>query len=517
MTEQFANTGSGNRSFGISLKEIVAIGFRHKRVMGLCFFGILAGVVLSALLLPAKYRAETKLLLKRARVDPIVTAEQTAPVMFKDTVDEEEINSEIELIQSRDVLQQVVEKCHLNKKTFLSAILHPLMNEQQRLDKSVNDLRSELQLEVVKKTNVISIAYESPDPKLAQNVLETLNTAYLAKHTEVSNPSGQLQFFEQQTEQYKKGVEDAENQLKQFASGQGTVAPTVQRDMMLQKLADFQSSLDTTRTSIQESKRRIAELEGLEQSTPSRMTTSVKKGENAQLMQTLKGTLLNLEIRRTELLTKYQPTYPLVQEVDKQLADTRALLAKEEAQPTTEETTDQNPTYGWVASELAKAKADLSGYEAREKALQGVVNLYLAQGRKLEDQGIVQEDLKRMAKVNEDNYVLYMKKREEARIDDALNRNRILNVAVAQNPVVPALPTRSPWIFGLVGCLLASAVSVGVVFLLDYSDQSFRTPAEVISKLGVPVLAAVPEAGAEGYGNGHSERLVAYGVAPGQR
>ncbi len=28
-------------------------------------------------------------------------------------------------------------------------------------------------------------------------------------------------------------------------------------------------------------------------------------------------------MKRTELLTKYQPTYPLVQEVDKQLNDTR--------------------------------------------------------------------------------------------------------------------------------------------------------------------------------------------------
>jgi len=241
------------------------------------------------------------------------------------------------------------------------------------------------------------------------------------------------------------------------------------------------------------------------------MTTSVKTREDAQLMQTLKGTLLNLEIQRTELLTKYQPTYPLVQEVDKQLTDTRALLAKEEAAPTTEETTDQNPTYGWVSSELAKAKADLSGYEARQTALQAVVNQYMAQARRLEDQGIAQEDLKRTAKANEDNYLLYMKKREEARIADALDQTRILNVAIAQNPVVPALPTRSPWIFGLVGCLLASAISIGVVFLLDYSDQSFRTPAEVISKLGVPVLAAVPETGS-GNGNGHAEELVSYGA-----
>ena len=55
-------------------------------------------------------------------------------------------------------------------------------------------------------------------------------------------------------------------------------------------------------------------------STPTRLTTQVKKGDNAQVLQNLKSTLLTLEMKRTELLTKYQPTYPLVVEIDKQIA-----------------------------------------------------------------------------------------------------------------------------------------------------------------------------------------------------
>ena len=123
----------------------------------------------------------------------------------------------------------------------------------------------------------------------------------------------------------------------------------------------------------------------------------------------------------------------------------------------------------------------------------------MAQARKLDEQGIMQGDLMRTAKANEANYMLYTKKKEEARIADALDRTRILNVSIAQNPTIPSLPTRSPWIFGLVACLLASAVSLGVVFALDYADQSFRTPSEVLSELRIPVLAAVPV-----HRNGHN-------------
>jgi uncharacterized protein involved in exopolysaccharide biosynthesis len=493
---------------------VVAIGFRHQRVMILCFVGVVLGVLLSAVFIPTKYRAETKLLVKRERVDPVITPEQTAPMMFKDTVGEEEINSEVELIQSQDVLQKVVTTCGLDAKKLLSGVLHPGETAQQRTDRAILQLRGDLQLEVIKKTNVISIAYESHKPELAQKVLATLDKAYLDKHLEVHHPPGQAEFFEQEATKYKQEMMAVESQLSKFSGGQNSVAPTVQRDMVLQKLADFNGSLDTTRASVAEARKRITDLETQYKSTPERITTQAKKGDNAQVLQNLKATLLTLEMKRTELLTKYQPTYPLVVEVDKQITDTRSALTLEETSPVKEETTGQNPTYAWVDGELAKAKSDLAGLEARETALNAIVGVYLSQAHKLEEQGILQGDLMRAQKADEANYLLYNKKREEARIADALDRTRILNVSIAQNPVVPSLPTRSILIFGLVACLLGSAVSLGVVFAIDYADQSFRTPTEVMSELRIPVLAAVPvhrttgngshkNGNGNGNGNGH--------------
>ncbi|HEY3975334.1 MAG TPA: hypothetical protein VGM18_20190 [Candidatus Sulfotelmatobacter sp.] len=490
MTE--AISSHGHRPYSFTARDVVAIGFRHQRVLVLCFVGVVLGVGLSAIFLPTKYRAETKILVKRDRVDPVVSPEQNAPMVFHDTVAEEEINSEVELLESQDVLQKVVTTCGLDKKKLLSGLLHPWQTPQNRLDKAVLDLRADLQVEVLKKTNVIFVAYESHDPKQAQKVLATLDEAYLQKHLDVHHPSGQFEFFDQQAEQYKKDMLSAEAQLKGFSGQQAGVAPTTMRDMTLQKLADFNGSLQTTRASIAETQKRITDLENQARSTPARLTTQTKAGDNAQVLENLKATLLTLENSRTSLLTKYQPTYPLVQEVDKQIADTTAALAKEETSPVKEETTGQNPTYAWVDSELAKAKADLSGFQARETSLVAIVNEYNTQARQMDQQGILQGDLVRTEKANEANYLLYTKKKEEARIEDALDRTRLLNVSVAQAPLLPSLPTRSPWIFALVACLLAAAVSLGVVFAIDYADQSFRTPSEVMSELRIPVLAAVP-------------------------
>ncbi len=508
MNESLTSYGQ-QRSYSITARDVAAIGFRHQKVLILCFVGVVLGVGLSSLFLPTKYKSETKLLVKRERVDPVISAQSNVPMTVHDTVSEEEINSEVELITSSDVLQKVVTTCNLDKKKFLSSILHPWQTPQNRTDKAIADLRAELQLEVLKKTNVISIGYESHDPKVAQKVLQTLDEAYLQKHLDVHHPSGQFEFFDQQAEKYHQDMMAAEAQLKQFA-GQGGAAPATLRDMTLQKLADFNSSLETTRASIAESKKRIADLEKQSQSVPARLTTEMKESDNSSVLENLKSTLLTLENKRTELLTKYQSSYPLVAEVDKQLADTRAALAKEERSPVKEEVTNTNPTFAWVSSELAKAKADLAGFEAREISLTSIISTYQAQATKLEEQGIQQGDLTRTAKEDEANYELYTKKKEEARIEDAMDRTRLLNVSVVQSPMLPSIPTRSPLILVVVALLLATAVSLGVVFAVDYADQSFRTPSEVMSELRIPVLAAVPMhydgnrlQGSNGNGNGH--------------
>ncbi|HYA23928.1 MAG TPA: hypothetical protein VEF05_07190 [Terriglobales bacterium] len=491
MSRNFS-TGDSGRPVSFTMRDLVAVGFRRKRFMVLCFCGLFIGVLVTAMLMPTRYRAETKLLVKKGRLDPVVSPQQTAPILFRDTVSEEELNSEVELIVSEDVLRKVVQDCGLEKRKSLLSWLDSWRSENVRMAKTIKRLRSDLVVALVKKTNLISVAYESDSAETAARVLNALNNEYLQKHLEVHHPAGEAQFFEKETEQYRKALEETEEQLKEFSGEKNGVSPAEMRDLTLQKLNDFNGTLATTRSEIAGTEKRIQDLEAQQHSTPSRLTTQMKKGDNPQVLETLKNTLMTLELKRTELLTKYQPTYPLVTEVDKEIADTRDALAKEETTPVSEETTDQNPTYQWINEELAKAKADLSASQARERATETIVSLYDTNAKAFDQKGLLQQDLLRAQKANEDSYLLYLKKGEEARIADALDQTRIINVAITQAPFVPALPSRSPWTLGLVGVLLASVVTVGLVFTIEYVDQSFHTPSQVSAELGIPVLAAVP-------------------------
>ncbi|MGB6843224.1 MAG: Wzz/FepE/Etk N-terminal domain-containing protein [Candidatus Sulfotelmatobacter sp.] len=478
-------------AFGFSLRDIVTIVFRHKRVVILSFLGILTGAVLAAVLHAPEYRASTKFLIERERLDPVISPGESTPPESRGEVTEEELNSEVELIESADVLRQVVVSCGLDQKKSFLGSLFGAGNDATRIAKAAKRLQSDLKIEVVRKSNVISVSYTADDPQLAARVLSVLGDAYLKKNVAVHRPPGQFEFFDQETQAYRKNLADAESKLKTFSSQEGGVAPQMARDITLQKLSEFRASLQQTRADIAGTEERIRALEKQAGSTPQRLTTSASQTDDAQVLQGLKATLMTLELKRTELLTKYQPTYALVQEVDKEIADAKASIVTEEDRPIRQETTDRNPTYNWINEELAKAKADYSGLQARAAATQAIVSNYEAKAEELDQKGLVQQDLLRTMKTDEENYLMYQRKREEARMTNALDQTRILNVAIAEQPIAPTLPSNSPWTALVVGLMLAVIVSLGTAFGLDYMDTSFRTPEEVVSELNVPVLGTI--------------------------
>jgi uncharacterized protein involved in exopolysaccharide biosynthesis len=518
MNEQYSNN-SGFRTFPISVKDVVAIGFRHKRSMLLCFLAVFLGAVLVGILMPTSYQAHTKILVKRERVDPVISPGLSAPVMVKEEVTEEELNSEVELLESDDVMRQVVMAAGLEKRSSFMGRLLGRDDEAGKIAKAAQRLRGSLAVEPMKKTNLISITYSSSDPQQAATVLKNLNEAYIRKHAEVNRPQGQFKFFDQEAERYKSDLADAEHELGQFASEAGGVAPLVARDQALARLTEFTATLQQTRAEMSATEHKLLTLETQSGAMPSRITTQSRKTDDAQVLQQMKSTLMGLELKRTELLTKYQPTYPLVVEVDKQISDTHDAIAKEEAKPLLEETTDQNPTYAYVATEMAKAKADYAALQARAAAMEGIIGMYKTQTTQLQQKGIQEADLQRVIKTDEENYLLYQRKREEARMSDALDETHILNVAVAEAPGVPVLPAGSRLVFVALGLVLGAVSSVALALALDYLDPSFRTPSEVLTELNIPVLAAVPHRvggngyaagyGGNGNGNGRGEEPVA--------
>jgi uncharacterized protein involved in exopolysaccharide biosynthesis len=496
------DTPEDERAHSPTLRDLMRVMFRHRQLVALSFLGVFGGAILAAILLPG-YEARMKILVKHERVDPVVTSEPNtvSQQISNELVTDEDLNSEVELIQSRDLLEKVVETCGLDASPpsfwdFLNPIwnfLNPTTSAE-RTAKAVRRLDRRLKVELATKSNMIEVSYASPDPLLSARVLTTLGDAYLVKHLAVNRPPGAFNFFQQQAEQYQKELTEAEARLADFSRDQehGAVSPQIQRDLVLQKANEFEAALRQTQASIAQTQERMRTLDELAAATPSRLTTTDRKSDNPQLLQQLKSSLLTLELQRIELLNKFEPSYRPVQQIEAQIAQAQAAIAAEDKAPVREETTDRNPTYQWVDGELAKARADLASYRAQAAATTQIVRDYRSSALLLDQKEIEHQDLIRTAKADEANYLLYLNKREEARISDALDAQRIANVAIAEAATAPALPKYPRWLFVLLGILFAVLVSVGAAFAADYFDASFRTTDEVEAFLNTPVLAAMP-------------------------
>lgn len=474
-----------------TVRDIAMVLFRRRRV-----FAWVAGIVFAASVVYAitgtTYQASMKVLVRRGRADAPVSTAINAPLdLTRMEVSEEQLNSEVELLRDSEVLRTVVEQTGVAGRDWL----HFLRRDEgraQRVERSVRALAGQIIVEPIKKTNLIAVRYRGADPESASTVLRCLSVAYMNKHMAVHRPAGELTFFEQQAQESKRQLDESGQRLLRFSRSRGIVAAAQQRDLALQRLSDLEAGERLTAIDLAETGRRVKELEEQIPSLPERTTTQVRESENPELLKSLKAGLLDLRLKRTQLLTKYEPNHRLVQEVDKQIAQAEEAINGEKAFPVREEITDKNPNYEWAKSELQRAQVQLRGLEARHSATLAQASSWRKTAEKLGNDAIVQEDLLSRQKTAEEAYLLYVRKREEARMNDALDERGIVNVAIAEQPVAPALPVYSRWTVLVLGLLGAGVAGVGTAFGADYLDPAFRDPDDVVAFLNAPVLASLP-------------------------
>jgi uncharacterized protein involved in exopolysaccharide biosynthesis len=482
---------AGKGSTPPTVRELAMVLFRQwKLFLGVSSFVFLLAVIYA--FAGASYRAQLRVLVRRGRSDPPVTGQQNAaPDFSRVEVSEEELNSEVELLKDDDVLRRVAEANDLAAHDWLRW-LRPHEEPAAQVERAVKRLANRLKVESLKKTNLIAVSYDAASPKLAADVLQSLSRVYLAKHKEVHRPAGQLHFFDQQTAESRAQLEEAKRRLLAFTKSHGVVVAAQQRDLLLQRLDAAEAIYGQTQLQMAETEHRVRELEGEVAELPQRSTTQVRTADNPELLRALKASLLDLQLKKIQLLTKFEPNHRFVQEVEEQIVQAESAIASEKLTPVRDETTDKSADYEWAKAEAQKARVDIKGLEARTATASAQLAGYLGQARQLGEDAITQDDLLSSEKAAQDNYLLYVKKREEARMGDALDEDGIVNVAIAEQPAVPALPLWPAAAVVLVGFATSLTLGAGAAFTADYLDPALRTPEEVFACLEIPVLASLP-------------------------
>lgn len=477
-----------------SLREVVRPLFRRKRVLISTFCVAFGVLLLIAIFLPATYKSSMAVLVSRERIDPLMTTESTTQMPSGGTgaVTLEEINSEAELLVSNDILTKVVLAAGLDRPghSWLSKIL-PAKTEPERVEKAVTILAKQLQVKNATNSNLIEVSYASSNPKTAYAVLSALGDFYVEKHVQVHRPAGSYEFFADEAKKYHDALQASEDKLRTFSRDKDVAAPDVVRTYLAQTLAISMGQLNGVEQAIAADTERIRSDQARLSQTPHRVSTMEAVTPADKLLEDLHSSLLAAQTKRTLLASKYDSNYPSVKEADEEIAQTQAAIASAEKTNYVTKNTDVDPTYELIREDLAKTEADLAAQRAGAASAKSGIENMRAQMVDLDQNALTQQDLLREAKANEDNYLLYLGKREQERTSDALDRTKIGNVTIAVPPGIPVLPVYSIKLLMVLAFAVAFVLSIGAAYTVDYFDTSFHSPAQVVDILGIPVVVTV--------------------------
>lgn len=397
-----------------TLREVAMVLFRQWRVF-LWVSGLVLVAAIIYVIAGARYQAHMTVMVRPGRADAPMSAQENAPIDLTHlAITEEELNSEVELLRDDEVLRKVAGETGLGGRDWFF-FLHVGEGRAERVERAARRLAKKLDVEPIKKSNLITVSYRSDDPARAEKVLQSVEQAYLAKHSSIHRPGGQVQFFEHQTMESRHALDEAKDNLLQFAAGHAVIAAAQQRDLTLQKLSDLDAGYRQTRIELAETQQRVRDLQERLNTLPERTTTQIRTADNPDLLKALKSNLLELQLKRIQLLTKFDPSHRLVQEVEQEIAHAQNAIAAETL-------AHKSTHYEWAKSELERAQVQMKGLEARAAAIATEETACRAEARRLGEAAIHQDDLQNSERAAEDNYLLYAKKQEEARMADALDQ-----------------------------------------------------------------------------------------------
>jgi uncharacterized protein involved in exopolysaccharide biosynthesis/Mrp family chromosome partitioning ATPase len=540
------------RPDSFSLRDFYYILFRHKKTMILFFLIVVAFVAFSSYSQPDLYRSDAKLLMRMGRddanLDPTLSRERTGPGRSL----QNEINSEMEIIKSREFMQTVVadigvdrllnpevsvpmQKLKSNLGSRLSseatASLRKLRNavttvrqslssvaqtetatseapidpntesdtltakaEQRRIQSAISTILANLKVTSLKDTSVITLAYELPDPNLAQIVLDTVVDRYLEKHIVVHQTQGSLEFFEEQASQLHTQLATAENELQQLKDSSGISSIESQRNGIIQRVGAIEQSIASAHAELAGSQAKTEQLKLTMEAIPEMRITSEQVGVSRYAIGGAENRVFDLQLQEQKLLSKYKVDSEPVKRIRREIANSLAMLKEkqEDEQEISSRTRGISAAHQSLLMDMYTEQVNYVGLQTRVGHYQTQLAQAQEELRTINAVEVQTAELQRKVDLLGHNYRKYSEKLADAHIDQTLRQERISNINVIQAATLPLGPLGSKRQLHLaLAVLMGLFGSLSLAFMAEHVDHSINTPEQVEQHVQLPTLASV--------------------------
>jgi uncharacterized protein involved in exopolysaccharide biosynthesis len=467
-------------------RQILHVLFKHKRSITLTFLVVSLPVLITTFLRPTRYLAAAKVLIKPSR------AYLVSPIAGESKLDvppsPEMINSEIQIIKSREVLQRLVTEIPNPQQESTNG-----SKDNGAVDIKGRVLAMEKYLEVspIPASNIIQISLTSEHPEWVAKVVNRAAELYLDQHLKVHKTQGVGQFYDEQDKKLQSELLKAEKALKEYQEKEGIVDVGQEVTSNLGALATFERNLKETESAIRETEERIAiltaQLKEQRQNVQTGATASTSPVYNK-----IRDRLVQLELERNNLLLRYTPKDRLVMDKQKEIAELKERLSEEVRKMVGSESASLNSIHDGILNSLLGARVQLQGLKERRNTLMKQVAAYSSVAAEKKRKSYEYDRLQQEVNAKKEALGLYKKKAEEARISEAMDERKFGNASILERATPPLQRAGfSPWITVLATILISIAVAVAGAFAIEFFNTTLKDEADVEGKIGLPVLATI--------------------------
>jgi uncharacterized protein involved in exopolysaccharide biosynthesis len=462
--------------YDLTTRELLSILFREKLKLGLVFVGLCALVVGYSYLLTPYYEGTTRLLVKTGR-EFQTRSDPTAPVVAVPSSTKQEIvNSEIQILTSRDLALAVINRIGVDK-------LYP----GATTDTAVRSFQGDLKVAPVEQADVIDVSYKNRGHDTAINALSALVELYQQKHAEMfADP--RYKFLDAQTKQYQDQLDAVVKKEADIRSAKSLFDVDAQRAKLLDDRAATTSILEQLRSQSIDAHQRIDFLTNRLKTTPPLITAGVAP---ADAVEQAKARLLDLQVKSQQLHDRYVGDVKPMQDTDAEIAQLKQFLARNDPL-NHKEWSQRNTAYDDMVVALNRAMADAAPLDQQIELREKQAKTIDARLRELEEGATAIADLERERRVLEELVHTYRTRYEEARMNEDLDRDRVVSISVIQQPDAsarPAGPRHLP--FALAGILIGLVGSAGLLLYYLVFRETLITVESVERLIGLPVVASV--------------------------
>lgn len=476
----------------VTANDLATAFSRHKGKMAFCFMVIITAVTVWTIFCPRAYRAEAKLLLRLGRenmtVDPTAMS-GTEPVLAMPQLRENELNSVAEVLRSRVILDRVVDavgpvailgkggsaveqvqpasQASLAGEHWADRLRTALFGSLSVRDQALLQLSKNMEVSPVRRTDIISVSYQAPTAEVAQQVTAKLVDFYLEEHLRVNRSQGAHQFLSDETNRIRGELSAAEQHLRDVKNEMGLASAESQQQMLVARIGRLEDDLLRADADLAASQARVNQLEETLAKLPASEVIEQVSGFTNEGTDNMRGQYYALQLHVQELTAKYHENHPLLVEAQRKLAEAERALQQE--QPTrSHATTGRSKVHEQAEMALVAEKPGLAAGQAHVAALRRQVADAHQELKKLNQREQQLAALQREIQLLEGNFRRSAANLEQARIDQALENQRISNINVAQ-PAVADLKPVSPRPLQNLGLGLALAVfaSAGVALVAE--------------------------------------------------